>query len=118
MGLVENLLKQHNASLDDLSQDEMNAFFNLLKQAESKELDLPKFKVVLRDLITALEREFVVTDEWEYFFFGVFRRENRKHLYIKARLDNYLILENILSSPERARRAMEEVIERLGKKAA
>ena len=116
MSLVNDLLKKHNATLEDLTRDEMDAFFNLLKATESRQLDIPKITLYLRDLITALEKEFIVTDEWEYFFFGLFRRESRKHLHMKARLENYLILENLVTSPERAKRAMEEVLERIGKK--
>lgn len=116
MSLVEDLLKKHGATLEDLTRDEMDSFFNILKATEQRQLDLPKVKVYLRDLITALENEYIATDEWDYFFFGLFRRENRKHLFIKARLQNYLVLENLVTSPERAKRAMDEILERIGKK--
>jgi len=116
MSMTDDLLKKYNVSMNDLTPDEMESFFNLLKATETRELDLPKVKVYLRDLITALEREIVKTDEWEPYFFGMFRRESRKHLYLKARLNNYLTLEDFVTSPERARRVLEEATERLGKK--
>lgn len=115
MGLLQDLLQQHNTSLEGMSQDEMDSFFNLLRAAESKSLDMPKLKLVLRDLISAVERDLIDADEYDYAFFGLVRRLNRKHLFLKARLHNYLVLEGMVTSPERARRAMEDVIERLGK---
>jgi hypothetical protein len=117
MGMVQQLLKQYDQTdLMDLSQEESDAFFKLLADTEQKELTFDKFKIVLSDMIVGLEGELISTDEFEYFFFGTFKRVNRKQIYLKARLHNYLTLKNIIEQPEKARRALQEALDRVAAK--
>jgi single-stranded DNA-specific DHH superfamily exonuclease len=116
-GIVTQLLEKYGFhDLAEMTEEESQSFYKLLKQAETKTLTLDDFKRYIRSLISAVERELVDTSEVETAFFGVLRRENRAHLYLKARLKNYLFLENFLIQPDLARKQLEEVVSRLGGK--
>lgn len=114
MGLVDDLLKKyHKETIEELSEEESNTFFKMLDDVKRKVVDIPKYKMYLRELITGVERELVDVPEYEAYFFGVFRRENRQHLFLKARLKNYLFLEAFLLAPDRAKRILDDAMDRV-----
>lgn len=113
MGMVEEILGSRGVDIGDLLPEEKTNLFKLLEAAEKSKVTPDKLGQHLRECISAIERELVVTSEFEYFFFGLFKRVNRAQIYMKARLHNYIFLEYFITSPTRARRQLEQIADRL-----
>lgn len=123
MSLADDLIKRIRPDLPDLTydrltSDERETLHGWLERLSAKALVVEDIKKHLRVMIGSVEQELVNTDEFEYVFFGLFKRVNRKHLFLKARLRNYLLLEAFVTSPERAKEALESQLKALegGKK--
>ncbi|SRR5258708_3396171 len=115
MGVIEDTLKRYNINPDEpLSAAEMDDFYKLIEVTQAKAVTLQTYKTFIRNCITVVERELVDTPEFERYCGGLFTKENRNHLTLKARLKNYLFLESFLTQPERAKAALDAAAERLG----
>ena len=107
--VIDSLLKRidPNIKYEDLNFSERETLTSWLKQLETKKLTLEMVKEHIRNLIRAVEVELIDTPEFERIW-GIFPIASRKHLLLKARLKNYLLIENMLSANERAKKAIEQ----------
>lgn len=74
----------------------------------------------LRDYVTAM-REAVEKDlvnEPAFIRIFLFKFENPKLLKLQARLQNYMLLEGFLMSPQRAKDQLEDAVSNIGKRMA
>ncbi|MFZ2882221.1 MAG: hypothetical protein WA019_04050 [Candidatus Moraniibacteriota bacterium] len=81
---------------DQLKPDEKTTYQEHLKIIEGKPISVDDTKAFVRNMINVIEKALVDTKEYS--------PESRS---LKARLKNFLVLEQFLYSPERARAALE-----------
>ena len=109
--MLDELLKKFGLSFEDLDQDghsgEREYLLGMVAQINKQEVTLEGIQQHVSINKSAIENDLVKEDEFEYFFFGLFKRVNRRHLLLKARLKNYLLLEAFLDTPEKAKKILE-----------
>lgn len=111
--MIQDVLKKYNTNIEELDKEEFDVFVKMLNVAEKKQLTIEKIKSSIQDLIRIVQKDIVDTPEVEYYFFGLFSRESRKSVTLRARLKNYILIENIITTPERAKRMLDEAMENL-----
>lgn len=94
--MIDEILEKYNLKYEDLNSVEKETLNSWMSSLEINQLTLEK----VRDYITSM-RESV---EYELAKIG---HESKQDIYLKARLRNYLLIEGFLSSPEKARKAIE-----------
>lgn len=107
--ILDELLEKRGLTFDKLSADEKKQYISWLQVLESKPISVEEVKTHIKQLKDAVEAELVDCDEFIYVLF--FKIVNRKHVGLKARLKNYLLLEAFLESKERAKKVLERQIE-------
>jgi hypothetical protein len=97
--MLDELLAKKGLKYGDLTPDERAYATSLVSSIQSNALSIDKARDAIHGMKEAVERELVVTDEFCYFLF--FKWVNRKCIYLKARLQNYLLIEILLSTPDK-----------------
>lgn len=105
---VTETLEDKGIKIDSLNADEKQTYFSMLKAVEDATLTPEKLKDYIHDMREAVTRDLVAEPEFHRILF--FKFENRKQIYLKARLHNYILLEAFLSTPNKAKRAFEEMV--------
>lgn len=113
MGVVDDILKPYGLKYEDLKPEEHLTLTQWIDAADSKKITPEKTRGFLRSLILTVEQELISTDEFDYIFFGLFKRRNWRQVILKARLQNYLMLETIFLSPTQAKQDMAASLMRL-----
>lgn len=113
---LSELLKERGLTIADLTVEEFNTLSEMATAADDSKLTPESTRGYLRSLISQVERELVVTDEFEYFFGGLLRRRSWKQVMLKARLYNYMIFEQIFTSPANAKKDLAAAMTRLPNK--
>ena len=80
-----------------------------LEALQKNQLTTDKIKDSLTSMRYAVEQELVDEPEIIWVLF-IFPRVNRKHIFLKARLKNYMLIEALLTSPERAKAMLEQML--------
>lgn len=113
MNKLDQLLEERGLKLEDLQGEAKEQYFEWLNMLETQPLSIEDMKSYLSAEKVKIELSLTEEPEFKYHFFGLFKRENRKHLFLKARLRNYLLLEQFLQSPETKKKAIEGYLDRL-----
>lgn len=101
MNQADELLKKLGLKYEELNATERETYAQWLEGVNTATITLEKVK----DYITAM-RESV---EHELTKYDLTKTED---MFLKARLRNYILLENFLMTPERARKALEQSLRR------
>lgn len=92
---------------------EKGKLLEMVALIEKQEMTIDKWKEKIRELIDAVNEELAEFDQpktiWEYLF------SNKKQLYLRARLKNYMILYSVLTAPDKLRKQLEEMLKNLKK---
>lgn len=113
MNLLEETLKRLGInSYDDLKDIEKDTYNQWLTQM-SQDVTIDDIRNHIEQMKNAVISELVDEPEFNYFFFGVFKRVNPKNIQLKARLKNYVLLAAFLGTPEQAREALEKHLQQL-----
>jgi len=75
---------------------------------EKGQLTVEKVRENISSMKYAVENALIDEPEFAYIF--IFKVPNRKQILLKARLQNYMLLESFLLSPERAKEQLESAI--------
>lgn len=113
--MLDQLLEQKGIKYESLNDDEKSIYYNWLDMLQKSQITVDKIKEYVIDMKNAVTRELVDEPE-EIIVFWKLRVPNRKHLFLKARLKNYILFENMLNSPEKARKMIESQLEGAVKK--
>ena len=100
MSLIDDLLKKHNLKYEELTPDERTTFNTMLDAIEGKSLSIEKIKDFIISMKYAVEQEIVKTTN-----------DTKQDFFLKARLKNYMLLEAFLTSPEKAKKALEQSLQ-------
>lgn len=109
--IVDQLLAKMGLQYDDLTAQEKQTYETWSKSLDVKPLTNDEIKEYIKMAKEAVEMELV--DEDEFIYILGFRKVNRKHVGLKARLKNYILLEAFLTSKERAKKALESQIQKM-----
>ena len=113
---VEEILKKYKLKFEDLNPAERETLLGMMKSLENNQMSVEKIKDYLKVMRDSVELELV--DEPEFIFHYIFRVFNRKHILLKARLKNYMLLEAFLGTPEKAKAALDRALAQVGQKKA
>lgn len=101
--MLDEILAKKGLKWGDLDAQgnagEKEYILDLVKSIQNNALTLEKVRDAIQGMKAAVEQELIKTDEFCYFLW--FKRVNRQHIFLKARLQNYLLLEMLLSTPDR-----------------
>jgi len=119
---VEQILSKRGLKLEDLTQDEQETLFSWMNALESNQLNVNNIREYIRKMEEGVSQELAkfedVPTTWLSILclliplVGIIRKWyiDQKKNYLLARLRNYYLLGSLLSSPDRARKAIETQI--------
>ncbi len=117
--MIDTILEKFGLKYTDLDTPGHSGELKTLLEMESEiqkqsHLSVESIKKYISTMKDAIERELIDEPEFTYIF--IFRVPNRKQIYLKARLKNYMLLDAYLNSSERMKEMMEDMVAGLSKK--
>lgn len=102
MDLFAKILENFNIKdYDQLSSDEQSTIRSWVDNVEKSQITLEDVKLGITSMRQLVEAELVNCET-----------TGRKDLYLKARLKNLILIETVLTRPERARAALDSYVAR------
>lgn len=108
MSITEHIEEKFGLKIENLNQLEKETYFKMLEAVQKAQIDhlrLRDYIVTMRD---AVEREIV--NEPTFIRIFIWKVENPRLIKLQARLQNYLLLESLLLSPEKAKQNLEDMV--------
>lgn len=96
---VDEFLEKLGLKFEDLNEAERETYFSWLRVSDQGNLSIEK----IREFVISLREN--ITQEVSKHDLG-----NKQDTFLKARLRNIILLEAMLSTPERARKALEQAL--------
>jgi|WetSurSiteA1Bulk_404760.scaffolds.fasta_scaffold03796_4 hypothetical protein len=116
--MIDELLEKFGLKWEDLDSKghsgEKEYLLSMLSAVENNQVTLQTFRDHVASMKSYVEQQLVNEPEFNYIF--IFKVPNRKQIYLKARLQNYLLMEAYLSTPDQAKKALEAQIKGLAKR--
>ena len=94
---LNDFLSKFGLKYDDLKDEERNYLMRMVTSIAKKELTIHDVEANIKGMIESVARE--LSEE---------SVPRRKDIFLKARLKNYLLLYDILTAPEKAKKALEK----------
>lgn len=111
--MLSNLLEKHGINYEDLNSSEKETLAQWQQLLIKNELTLQSVKEFVPSLIEGIERELADVKESTSLWSFLFRR--KQDIFLKARLKNYLMLQDFLTSADRARKHIEQSLTNINK---
>lgn len=112
MGLIDDI-ESKIGKIENLNPLEKETFFAMLETVEKSKLTPNKLKDYITSMRESVEQEIVKEYPFKRIF--IFKIENPKLVKLQSRLQNYLLLESFLLTPQRAKEQLESMIGNLKK---
>ena len=103
---LDDILEKRGLSYDSLTAEEKQTYHQMQEALNRGDLTLTRVKDAIAEMMDGVTKDLV--DEPEYIQVFIFKVRNLKNLYLKARLKNYILIDALLTSPEKAQRAIEQ----------
>lgn len=100
--MIDDILKKHGLTLDELNPEEKTTFYNMLNDVNKSTLTVDGLREAIKSMRSAVETEMVDLPFWKYLF---------KNVFLKARLKNYMQIEELLQLPVKQRHQLEKALE-------
>lgn len=97
--IIDDILKRFGLSYDDLKPAERETLHSWMEALDKNKVTLESVKTYVSSMKDSVEAELTKTS-----------LNFKEDLFLKARLRNYLLLEAFLSTPEKAKKALEKTI--------
>jgi hypothetical protein len=97
---IDKILERFGLKYEDLNAVEKETLNNWLNALSQNNLTIEKIREYIKAMKESVERELTKTDH-----------NTKQDIFLKARLRNYILLEDLLSSPERAKKSIEAMLE-------
>lgn len=107
--IMQDILDKFGLKYEQLNSAEIDTLNSWMTKIDQKVVTVNDIKEMVSSMRNAVERELVNEPEFIYIFF--FKCLNRKQILLKARLQNYLLILDFLTSPEKAKEALNRAIE-------
>lgn len=91
---VDEFIRKKGLKYEDLTYLERQTYADMAALSQVKQLTVADIRKQIKLMRGAVERELIETDEFTYTF--IFKRVNRKHILLKARLQNLLMLDSFI----------------------
>lgn len=114
MNVLDLIKERTGLSYEDLNPNERETVNTWMESLQKSQLTLEKVKDYVVSMRESVELE--ISKEPAFIWVLIFKVENPKLVKLQARLFNYLLLEGLLVSPERAKQTIELAISGLSKK--
>lgn len=106
---IDDILEKFNLKYEDLTAVERETLNTWLEALDKSKLTLQGVKTYIATMRDAVEQE-LTKESMKRPSFWAFVFNFRKDNLLKARLRNYMLLEAFLSTPEKARQALERAM--------
>lgn len=104
---MDELLKKFKIDRTTLTADELATLDKWAKALSTQQLSVSDVKQYINQMIDGAERELVGHQNPPMTFANLFFR-GRRERHLKARIENYVMLRDFLTAPERARAYVEK----------
>jgi len=94
--MIDELLKKIGLKYEDLTAMERETLNTWMESLNKNELTLLKVKEYIEVMRDSVEHELTGSDH-----------NTKQDMFLKARLRNYMLLESFLSTPEKAKKALD-----------
>lgn len=105
--MIDEILKRFNLKYDDLTIAEKDTLFSWTEALNQNQLSVERIKTYISQMRDAVEIELAKST-----------LGSKEDIFLKARLRNYMLLESFLTSPEKAKQAMERALAGIASKKA
>ena len=102
--MLDQFLQKLGLKYDDLNSTEKETYRAMAESLSQSQITPERLKDYILQMKMSVEHELIDEPEFMFIF------PNRKHLLLKARLKNYILLESFLLSPDKAKKAIENAI--------
>lgn len=96
MTIMEEILQEYGLKYEELTEGEKQEVHAMVGAIQESQVTPETLKDSIKAMRVAVEQELVKPDT-----------DTKQDLYLKARLRNYLLIESLLESPEKARKEVE-----------
>lgn len=118
MSLIDDLLAKTGLKFEDLDSPghlgEKEYLLDMVRTLETRALTIEDLKQTIAQMRVRVTQDLIEEPEFNYLFF--FKVPNRKQILLKARLKNYLLLEEALTAPDKMKKALEAQLHQAAKK--
>jgi len=97
--IIDKILERNNLKYEDLTSEERETLGTWTEALQQGKISVEKIRDYLQVMKASVEQEL-----------SKIGHESKQDIFLKARLRNYLLLEAFLSTPERARIAVDRSI--------
>ena len=98
--MIDKLLEKYGVKHEELRPDELETLNVWLEAIQKGQLSLEKLREYISVMKGAVEDDLTST-----------KHNSKQDLFLKARLRNYLLLEAFLSTPEKAKKQLDNAME-------
>ena len=102
---MDNLLEKLGLKYEDLNSVEKETLNSWMDALSKSQITLETVRTYISSMKDSVEQELTQIGH-----------EKKQDIFLKARLRNYILLEAFLSTPERAKKAIEAQLQNFGKK--
>lgn len=96
---MDKILEQFGLKYDDLNSEEKKTLSGWMESLSKNELTIDIIRNYIFSMKESVEQELTKTD-----------LNTKQDIFLKARLRNYMLLEAFLTTPEKAKKAIEQAI--------
>jgi hypothetical protein len=104
--MLDEILQRVGLKYEDLRADERETLNSWMESLQQSSLTTEKIKEYIKSMRDSVETELTTTEH-----------NSTQDLFLKARLRNYMLLEAFLSTPEKAKKALDRAVSSLTSKA-
>jgi len=102
--MIDGILKKFGLKYEDLNEAEKETLRSWLENLSKQEITVEKIKEYIRNMLSGVEKELAQDN-----------LPKTKDIFLKARMRNYLLLLDFLTSPEKAKKVVEEQLKNIKK---
>jgi len=99
MGVMDDILQRYNLKYEDLNSAERDQLHQWMEDLSKNELTIAKVRTYIQNMRDTVEIELSKVDNG-----------SKQDTLLKARLRNYLLLDAFLTSPEKAKTALDRAL--------
>lgn len=114
MNVTQKIEDTLGLKIETLNAAEKETYFKMLEDVQDAQLTPEKLRTYVSGMREAVSNELATEPSFIRIF--IFKVENPRLIKLQARLQNYILLEAFLLSPERATEALKGMIMNIGKK--
>ena len=113
MNVTSAIEEKLGLKIENLNAVEKETYYKMLEVVQKSQLNPDKLKEYIVSMREAVANE--LAKEPTFIRIFIFKVENPNLIKLQARLQNYILLENFLISPQKAQQALEEMIANIGR---